>query len=948
MKSIVARFKGRFFRKGEIGQSIVILALGFIGLLAVVGITTDVSVLFVRFSQLRRAVDSAAIAAAGQMRQDRSLATVGLTARQFIEFHGLNPTDVFVETCQNQPREDTIEFDPSDPGNTQGIQLGPTVEEDTEICTGDQRKLVRVTARVESPTFFLKLLGIGSIPLQASAISETAVLDVVIIMDVSESMLNETTYESWAEVGLGRAYVPPRLELPNNLGGPWADDTVGNPKTVFGRQFDFNGGPIPTQIFGGDVYPGPAPQPPTGAGTDWWADWFWQDQLLGPTHPQGDVNKRLLYDSNPGLSAVPAATDPDYPVSSFVPQAIINDPDLENVQTNPREACRVRFFPNSRNVPLGDYMEQTYSDAGITFGDTKWSGFVPTYNFYGCCNDPGDAHVDNNGVSINVTGNAANDGLFDDLVCQPFKQARDATRLFLEQIDFLRGDRVAFVTFDRTAFIIDPDGANGRPASLPEDNQNHMIETLDDARNTLNNYIGVRADPNFYVWNEDGGGWSGFAAGIDRASGGPIPINYAKDAGVNLGDPESVNYPVSGNCEFQNAALVYPWSRFHPKGSGQYPLARIMYPPLNASPWSGMTGAPRRLNPGDNAYELWAQCRGTNIGSALREAQSALTDPSTQRREGTVWVMVLLSDGAAGASDPVRLGGALPDEPEPYQQIPDVTGDGVQDYGVAGEYGFYGLCPPGDGTSTLGELVDSRDPSGTFDGFPFCSDENPAARHFCAPDIGEVATRLGEPNWQSGFRPNTLDLDGVLTGDSSEQHIYEVDLGTNYPNDGACDNLYDVDDYARDWADWVAGVREEAASSAAVLPTVFTIGFGLNFEDGSGTCEDNVEDCLGEELLRYIADAGDNFHIDNDYEEDWIDNGFLDDSVTDYGIPDPCQANPADFTYPDDAGSPINPANIQFRNSRDSCGNYFNAPGKSELEQVFEEIASRMFTRIAG
>jgi hypothetical protein len=294
------------------------------------------------------------------------------------------------------------------------------------------------------------------------------------------------------------------------------------------------------------------------------------------------------------------------------------------------------------------------------------------------------------------------------------------------------------------------------------------------------------------------------------------------------------------------------------------------------------------------------------------------------------------------------LGGALPREPEPYQQIPDVTGDLIQDYGVAGEYGFYGLCPPGDGNLNLGELVDSRDPSGTFDGFPFCSDENPASRHFCAPDIQEVAARLGEPNWLSGFRPNTVDLDGVLTGDTSEQHIYEVDLGTTYPNDPECHNLYDVDDYARDWADWVAGVREEAASSAAVLPTVFTIGFGLNFEDGSGTCEENPEDCLGEELLRYIADAGDNFRIDNDYQQDWIHSGFLDDSVEDYGIPDPCQANPADFTYPDDAGSPILPENIPFRNPRDSCGNYYNAPGRSELEQVFEEIASRMFTRIAG
>src|SRR5690606_23046274 len=109
-----------------------------------------------------------------------------------------------------------------------------------------------------------------------------------------------------------------------------------------------------------------------------------------------------------------------------------------------------------------------------------------------------------------------------------------------------------------------------------------------------------------------------------------------------------------------------------------------------------------------------------------------------------------------------------------------------------------------------------------------------------------------------------------------------------------CINYYDVDDYARDWADWVAIADLPNAISGGttgrvgdqLLPTIFTIGFGLNYNNGQGvTC--STDDCirglaagtgdnsglqrlrngdfLGEELLRYIADVGDNFEIDNDY-----------------------------------------------------------------------------------
>ncbi|MCZ7541860.1 MAG: pilus assembly protein [Anaerolineae bacterium] len=51
--------------RSQRGQSIVLLAFAFIALVAFVGLVTDLALLFVRYASLRRAVDAAAIAAAG-------------------------------------------------------------------------------------------------------------------------------------------------------------------------------------------------------------------------------------------------------------------------------------------------------------------------------------------------------------------------------------------------------------------------------------------------------------------------------------------------------------------------------------------------------------------------------------------------------------------------------------------------------------------------------------------------------------------------------------------------------------------------------------------------------------------------------------------------------------------------------------------------------------------
>jgi hypothetical protein len=1356
--SKIKQLTQHLFRRGQVGQSIVILALGMIALLGFVGLTTDVSVMFVRYNNLRRAVDSAAIAAAGQVRQSSEgamsdvITRASMAARQFIEFHGLNPRDVWVEMCENQPRHDHA------PG-TEGLQLEPleiihsreafelaknnlgqssdlalrqdysnklttylthmltyldnsdferspeldelltdfdnaqqawiadpsnenweawmdytqpTIEQvqqesrlqeaDKEVCSEDVRKLVRVTAQVDSPTVFLHILGFNSIRLQASAISETAVLDVVLIMDVSEKMASDTSYEDWAKVNLGMAYLPPFLYgpytsgsggsgnttmptitgylidagfIPRNLNAYRSSAITGIPTVGTNRFFAPIWDRAPsnlwsrwTEFFPNRAIPntdGDPNYPPAGAYSALWREWFWLEYIMSEW--QHTINQRLNFlshtsnpsqltnidaiqtvsnarpvEANPLIQYVERRNSPSlqYPVRSFQPTT-----HPVSASNHPREECRVRFFPSSfylEMVPAGSWPSFPYSGRNgqriniaqyyvdqlgselqwnnITNNDPNnpnegqswptWGSFVPTYNFYGCCNDPstgifvsdgtenyrdilaGGAIIPNGEFVVPVTSggvegvtrlgtripsndvagnpylNTSPDQNFADLVCQPFKQAKDATRQFLRRIDFLRGDRVAFVTYDRSAFLVNPDTTNSGEA--------HMIESYDRAVDTLDRVIGVRAEPNYYVWETPTdpmipAHWGEFAAGID-ADGNSIPLNYGfNETNINinleippgeLDTPEdqaaredlirragaaAVNYPSYNNCSVLNALIDYPFSiyatRNAPPRTGVIspvvandgtsidafanyidsvplmagranpnyldPQVQDAYGNISDNPWYQYVNSlpPERREQLTSfplsfqfTYERHSMCAGGNMGAALRAAHSALNDPRTSRRDGSVWIIVLLSDGAVGTTSPVRRNGYKLNSLDPYIEFerfnyqefynqvtvnasnnqfatPDPlaqdTDKNSNRYGSSGaEYGAYGLCPfgtthlPGVG-SRLGELV-TGDPFN----FPWCSKADPFERHFCL-QTGDPNTPNGlwnvgfNPDGSStnafspGFQPNARDRDyrfGVAANmeeynaeifnatnegrpprlvlpmstnpdyrfNSSQwiidenirlNNVFDVDLGDPLDPTNRCDPLYDPYDYARDWADFVTGVHNEDNTNEQ-LPIIFTIGFGLNFE-GDLTCENNIKQCLGEELLRYIADAGDNFQIDNDVQQDMLadryrwralaqlgntqyptlngynDNGEqLDDEF--WGAKDPCEPDtyvgingPSPVWRPLDPDNPTPVANMitQTRPSG-SCGNYFNAPSAVELERIFDEIASRMFTRLSG
>lgn len=153
----------------EAGQAIVIIALGFIVLLAFTGIVVDVARVFTARAQLRRAVDAAGLAATGQFRQGATGTLISQAALDLIRAHGIEDPNVLIETC----------------GSLDGV----TINNDGLCPPSGQpkRKLVRVTATADVPMVFLQLINIHGVPVEASSIAEAASVDAVLLLDTSES-----------------------------------------------------------------------------------------------------------------------------------------------------------------------------------------------------------------------------------------------------------------------------------------------------------------------------------------------------------------------------------------------------------------------------------------------------------------------------------------------------------------------------------------------------------------------------------------------------------------------------------------------------------------------------------------------------------------------------------------------------------------------------------------
>jgi hypothetical protein len=163
----------------ERGQALVITAVAFMAMLAFAGLVTDAGTLYLNFTRLKRGLDAAAVAAANQIR-DSSLppaqrkALIRESAREMLMLNDIdNIYSLETYICED-------------------ASIPPAF---ASLCPGPgelKRKLAWIQATQNSPVYFLHLFGIDTIPITTHSVGEAASLDVVIVIDTSESMANET------------------------------------------------------------------------------------------------------------------------------------------------------------------------------------------------------------------------------------------------------------------------------------------------------------------------------------------------------------------------------------------------------------------------------------------------------------------------------------------------------------------------------------------------------------------------------------------------------------------------------------------------------------------------------------------------------------------------------------------------------------------------------------
>ncbi len=150
------------------GQVFIIIAAAFLVLVAFVGLAVDAGLTFIAYGKLARAVDSAALSAAAQFREGRTVAEMEATAENAMTVNGVTFTDIGIELCDYE---------------------APVADRDPQLCTEPyHKKLVRVTVSADIQLAFLRAIGFEFINLTSTAISEAASMDVVLVIDISESM----------------------------------------------------------------------------------------------------------------------------------------------------------------------------------------------------------------------------------------------------------------------------------------------------------------------------------------------------------------------------------------------------------------------------------------------------------------------------------------------------------------------------------------------------------------------------------------------------------------------------------------------------------------------------------------------------------------------------------------------------------------------------------------
>ena len=175
------RPKAQFFEKTRANkaQVLVIFAFGIFALAAFLGLAMDAASLYLTHARLKRAVDAAAVSAANDIKQGQQVQQLTEAAKEILLLHNV---------VMEEDGVDKVDLHVYDCNITNLADLAPDF---FEICpSGDEypRKLVYVQATQAAPLYFMQLIGFTEIPLTVSSISEAAPVDLVVVIDTSESM----------------------------------------------------------------------------------------------------------------------------------------------------------------------------------------------------------------------------------------------------------------------------------------------------------------------------------------------------------------------------------------------------------------------------------------------------------------------------------------------------------------------------------------------------------------------------------------------------------------------------------------------------------------------------------------------------------------------------------------------------------------------------------------
>ncbi len=214
------------FHKRQKGQILVILALIFMGLMGIIGLAIDLGMTFVNYSRLRRAVDSAALAATGEFKRGYTIAKMRAAAGQMLTLNEItDTTNIQIETCESMPG-------------------------DPRVCTNPLRKLVFISVSQNAPLYFMPIFGIQFVPITVDTVSEAASVDVILAIDTSESMTNAAPY--------GSLYGDPKLcneSDPNGLSGTTPSfDTLPGPDGIPGECHPFEEVKNAAKLFTDQLY----------------------------------------------------------------------------------------------------------------------------------------------------------------------------------------------------------------------------------------------------------------------------------------------------------------------------------------------------------------------------------------------------------------------------------------------------------------------------------------------------------------------------------------------------------------------------------------------------------------------------------------------------------------------------------------------------------------------